>query len=544
MKLIKTVDNTLKGVLMLLMCLLFTLNVFAADGQISFSDPQASSGSEVNVTMKISASEGTRLADATVTLTYPQDRLEFVSGTDASGGAGTIRVHGVTNGGGSNVLEYNLKFNTSSAGTYTIGIDTQEVYDEDGAMVNMTHLGSSTVTVSAAEGLSQNADLSTLELSPGSLEPAFDPSVTSYSTSVGASVELLGINAIAADPGASVMIQNNEGLQMGENTVTVSVTAPDGQTVKDYVILVNKVEGGPEAPVTDAEASMDTDIAEGVQLSSRGKTITIMYPGEGVAVPEGFTEAIITIDGQKVRGWFWGADEDPEYCVVYGMNDKGELNFYRYDLEEKTIQRYFSDPMSADAVSNAEYTELMTQYDELQQSYELRFIIICVLCAVCLVLLITAVYFSSRVRRMDREARKQRTVERRRGGRGASSQRASIEPEILSHDYDMEPEEESYEEMDETQIISGLSSGRTGELKEELTELKDEVLDEEGVRLASKSPKASHKGRKAEKTEEAMKAPEAETAVDDREDEVSKQDSDKAPESDGEKDDTFETFDI
>ena len=539
MKNVKTIKHILKGVLLPLFCLLLSFTALAADGQISFSDPQALSGSEVNVTMKISAAEGTRLADATVTLTYPQDRLEFVSGTDASGGAGTIRVHGVTNGGGSNTLEYNLKFNTSSAGSYTINIDTQEVYDEDGAMVNMTHLGNSTITVNAAESVSQNADLSSLEVSPGELEPAFDPGVTSYTTTVGASVDSLGINALTADSGASVIIQNNEGFAMGQNTVTVSVTAPDGQTIKDYVITVNKEEGGPEAPVSDAETA--ADIVEGVQLSSRGKTITIMYPGDDVAIPEGFTEAIITIDGQKVRGWFWGADEDPEYCVVYGMNDRGELNFYRYDLSEKTLQRYFSDPMSADAVSNAEYTELMTSYDELQQSYDLRFVIICVLCAVCLALLVTTVWFSSKLRSMDRETRKLRKTESRRRGRHHEEARKDIEPEMLSHDYEMEPEE-SYEEMEETQIISGLSAGRS----EQRSEASDQEMADAKAEAYGSDERAQDEGTDGsmDAPEEAMEAEDKvyERASVDGPVENSGKDDQESEEEAG--DDTFESFDI
>ena len=504
----------------LLMSLAFVLTAYAANGQITFSDPQAQSGSQVNVTLKISADEGTRLADATVTVHYPQDRLEFVSGTDASGGAGTVRIHGVTNGGGSNVLEYNLVFNTSSAGTYDITVDTYEVYDEDGAALNVTHVGSSAVTVMSQEGMSQNADLSTLEVSPGELSPAFDPAVTQYSTTVGASVELLGINALASDPQASVIIRDNEQLQMGSNTVTVSVTAPDGVTIKDYVIQVEKVEGGPEAPVTDAEAEAP-DTVEGVQLTARGKTITIMNPGEEVAVPEGFTEAVITIDGQRVKGWFWGADTEPEYCVVYGMNDQGELNFYRYDMKEKTIQRYFSDPMSADAVSNAEYAALQQSYNDLMSSYQMRFIIICILSAIALVLLIAIIVLGQRLRTAERDRQRARAYERRREVHTAAAEPIErIEPDILSHDYDMEPEE-TVEDMDETRVIIGLG-GRSSEASE--------AADTDGLEEGT-----------ADDASEISEAIDGDDIIKDKADD---QEEDKEKSDRKENDDTFESFDI
>ena len=62
--------------------------VFAAQGTISFSDPEVTVGDEVNVTMKITADEGTELDSANIVLTYPASGLEFISGTDADGGAG------------------------------------------------------------------------------------------------------------------------------------------------------------------------------------------------------------------------------------------------------------------------------------------------------------------------------------------------------------------------------------------------------------------------------------------------------------------------
>ena len=119
MKLIRTVF------LSIMLCTLSAFTAFCAQGSISFSDPQVTVGDEVNVSMKISADEGTALDNANVVLLYPSGNLEFISGTDADGGAGAIRVHGASNGKGTALLEYNLKFKTSNAGTFNISIDSQ-----------------------------------------------------------------------------------------------------------------------------------------------------------------------------------------------------------------------------------------------------------------------------------------------------------------------------------------------------------------------------------------------------------------------------------
>ena len=70
------------GIISAAMCAAFSFCAWAAQGTISFSDPQVTVGDEVNVSMKITADAGTSLESANVVLTYPSG-LEFVSGTDA-----------------------------------------------------------------------------------------------------------------------------------------------------------------------------------------------------------------------------------------------------------------------------------------------------------------------------------------------------------------------------------------------------------------------------------------------------------------------------
>ena len=57
-----------------------------------FSDPSATVGGKIKVNMKITSSSN--LANADVMLAYDSSALEFVSGTNADGGAGAVRVHG------------------------------------------------------------------------------------------------------------------------------------------------------------------------------------------------------------------------------------------------------------------------------------------------------------------------------------------------------------------------------------------------------------------------------------------------------------------
>ncbi len=374
------------------MSLILSVSAFAAGGQISFSDPSATVGSEVNVTMKVKSDDATTLSKADITVAYDANLVEFESGTDSDGGAGTVRIHGATNGAGTTVLEYNLKFKTLAAGSAAVKIATQEVYDSSEQLVTIGHLGSSTITIAAEGQASNNAQLKELTVSPGVLTPAFSAGVTSYDVTVGTDVTTLAINALPEDSSAKVAISGNDNLNMGENNVTITVSAADGTTQAAYNLKVTKQEGGPSA----GDTSSSETVNEGVKLSSKEKTITIMNPGSDVKIPEGFAESTIDIDGHQVKGWVWKADPNHEYCIVYGMNDAGELNFYRYDLNEKTLQRYFEDPVADQIKKDAgNYPVIVDKYDSLVNSYNRQFMISCILGVAVLALIIFVIVLLS-----------------------------------------------------------------------------------------------------------------------------------------------------
>ncbi len=388
---------------------LLSISALAATAQISFSDPTVTLGSEVNVTMKVKSTDG-NLSRADITLNYDTTALQFISGTDADGGAGSVRVHGASNGAGTGTLEYNLKFNTLSPGQGSISIGTQEVYDTDESIVEITHNGSSTVSIQAENAASNDASLRELTISPGELNPGFSAATSDYEISVGTDVENLAINAVPNDTAAKVSISGNDVLDIGENSIIITVTAADGTTQSVYNLKVIKQDGAAE---TENQDSVTTN--EGVKLSSKEKTITIMNPGSDVQLPDGFAESTIDIDGHQVRGWVWKADQNHEYCIVYGMNDAGDLNFYRYDLTEKTLQRYFSDPVEQEMQHNAEeYPMMEERYNQLVKRYNTQFILSCILGAISLILAAAMVILlrNSRNSKDDMSARKKVEKER------------------------------------------------------------------------------------------------------------------------------------
>ncbi len=172
----------------------FTFMTFAGTGVIQFGDPKVTRDKTFNVACKVKSTD-VRLKTADITVQYDPQMIEFIEGTNAEGGAGTVRINGtgVGKGSGTRTLEYQLKFKALYAGTTNITVLDQEVTDNTDNLVNITKLGSSTITVNPSNTQSSDANLSTLEFSPGELDRDFDASVLSYNTEVNADVESLSL---------------------------------------------------------------------------------------------------------------------------------------------------------------------------------------------------------------------------------------------------------------------------------------------------------------------------------------------------------------
>jgi hypothetical protein len=89
--------------------------------------------------------------------------------------------------------------------------------------------------------LSNDATLSSLTLSSGDLSPAFNTNTTSYTVNVTNAVTVIDITG-AANHSAATVGGNVTGktLEVGDNTVNITVTAEDG-TTKTYTVIVHRI---------------------------------------------------------------------------------------------------------------------------------------------------------------------------------------------------------------------------------------------------------------------------------------------------------------
>lgn len=249
----------------------------------------------------------------------------------------------------------------------------------------------------ATPGKSGNNALSTLTVSAGTLAPAFDPAVTEYTLSLPQGTEKLTLTATPSDSNATVQGDGELTLQEGENTLSLVVTAENGDTktytvtakvaqaptlfldyngqrlgvVKDVSQVTPPAGFAPAEPITYSGDTLPiwTDVsgkrtlvylmdektsAQGFYLFSQATgvqspylpilcgSVTYIYtdiPKELSSVP-GLTPATVKAFGQTLNGWTYNDASLKDFCVLYLMDDAGSYGYYTYDSREETLQRF------------------------------------------------------------------------------------------------------------------------------------------------------------------------------------------------------------
>ena len=118
-------------------------------------------------------------------------------------------------------------------------------YNGKEAYINASYLSTKKPEEKPAEETptekANNKALKSLTVAPGELTPAFDAETTKYNMQVEQGITEITIEALAEDEKAKVEVTGNKDLKLGENTVTIKVTAED-ETVRTYTISVLRGE--------------------------------------------------------------------------------------------------------------------------------------------------------------------------------------------------------------------------------------------------------------------------------------------------------------
>lgn len=159
------------------------------------------------------------------------------------------------------------------------------------------------------------------------------------------------------------------------------------------------------------------------ELEGRSGKYIILPADKSITIPENFLETTFTIEGKEIKGWQLKGLEDEEFYIVYAMDNRDIKDFYNYDTEGATFQRFSIDAMNTllggdsdeDSQvlqnnlgilqedldkSKEELSSLQDQYDTDMQG-RLMIIIALIILAVILVIALINIFLKNRFLKAD-----------------------------------------------------------------------------------------------------------------------------------------------
>lgn len=321
MKLMKKISTLLAALILSVSC--FSIVSFAADGRISFTDPETAVGDMVEVRCVARSTSG-NLGEMEIQLSYDPEYLRFDSGDNVEDdGEGTLTYTGT---GSSAEGSFTVTFQALQEGSTQVTVASASIASDAGAELTLDQ-GNSTVKI--AEG------------DPSKIEDTEEDGDSKKSKSSAKSsendmqVEVDGVSYTLTDGFADADIPT------GYTKTTVTLDGSERQMVTNeantvyLAYLVNSEDLGEFFIYNEEDATFAP--YEEVSISDT-TSILILSDTSKVNLPSNYKEAKLTLNEKEFPVW---QNTDTEgYYVLYAMNNNGEEGYYQLDSAENTYQRF------------------------------------------------------------------------------------------------------------------------------------------------------------------------------------------------------------
>lgn len=339
--------------------------VLAAEGSVTYGSTSytATQGENFQVGVYVKGSEA--IGAYEFYLDYNPDMMEYVSGAD-SGGAGRLKFVGY---GNSSSYSYMLTFRAISAGSATIsisGADLGPLNPSSGDSMTITEASSAPVTIQGPRTASEDCDLSSLMLSPSGLY-GFSPDKTEYDITVPYDLTKIVVSATTSSDKATYTVSDTN-LNVGVNTIKITVTAESGATKTYSVIIRRKPEETTAATTTSGQSETTTarrtesettasssgqnettasstgsglspeEMEQSVSFFVNGKDMFVQKAPDSDSIPKGFSETTVSYQEKEIPAYSGGSQNITLFYMVDGLNSNG--GFYVYDVTNNSVYPY------------------------------------------------------------------------------------------------------------------------------------------------------------------------------------------------------------
>ena len=371
---------------------------------------------EVTLTITAQPLEGETAGSATIGdfeahLMYDADIMEFVTAPSCiTGGAGMLRISDIGASASAGTRKYVMRFRALERGDSILTMYTMPmvyVYGTGDAMsVSNNELN---LTVLPSRNASDNANLSALRVNPGKLSPAFATTIREYEVSVPNETTMIVVSALTEDGNATVGVSGSTNLQIGRNTVVVTVTAEDGTERRYYLYVTREEETveptkAPEEPEPEGfEAGVHAEERNGTVVLSYGGEYTVSAEADNYIAPTGYEETVLYLDGIKVKAYAKRDVPDSDFFVLILQNELGVSGYYRYDREEQTLQRYDEESIEIRQVVEEDNSALYEAIEKYKSQQVLLLFLLAMFIALSVLLLLVMLHLYCRERTDDNE---------------------------------------------------------------------------------------------------------------------------------------------
>lgn len=351
----------MKTILKKIAPLIFSVLVFlcipsmdASAASVSVSGGQYNVGSNVKVTINFTADATLYAVEVDASYNSAVLRLNSVSGADYTASNGNIKIvdDAFSATSATRTASYTLNFTAIAAGNSNISVSVL-----GGGAATSKASGSSTINVVTPKP-SSNANLSSIKVSGASLSPAFSAGITSYTATVGYSVESVNITASVADGGATYVGGGTLPLAVGKNSRTITVTAADNSK-KSYTIEITRLSEA-ETKALEEEARN----ANPFLVVTDAGDLYISKDLSGVEIPAGYSQATavrketeipVIKDANGKYELYWLTTESGENGAFYTRDEND--NFSRLLYLRAYNKLYIIEPMDAEVTLSDEFVQ-------------------------------------------------------------------------------------------------------------------------------------------------------------------------------------------
>ncbi|MFY8187349.1 MAG: cadherin-like beta sandwich domain-containing protein [Flavobacterium sp.] len=303
----------------------------------------------------------TTVANTTTSVTVTATRAEANATMQVQVNGGSFAT--LTNTTASSALALNVGDNTIDVRVTAEDGTTQKTY---------------TITVTRAAP-SNNADLSALVISSGTLSPLFNSATIGYSANVTNATTSITVTATRAQANANLAVRVNGGgyigiasgtassalaLNVGSNTIDVQVTAQNGTTQKIYTITVTR------ALSNNADLSNLTTTAGVITFASIQTSYAINVNNfiTGATVTATRAQANATLEF-RVNGGTYTLLSNGSASSAFSLNVGSNTINVRVTAQDGTTQKIYTITVTRAASSNADLSALSTSVGVISPTF-------------------------------------------------------------------------------------------------------------------------------------------------------------------------------